>query len=85
MHLDAPLTTLTERAVARHGGDAARLAGDDLVGASSDVRACVLKQAQNQISVYASTRTFAHVLDVSDDDLPRHASAIHDELLDSRA
>lgn len=80
VHLDASIATLAERAAARHGGDAARLAGDDLKGASSDVRAAVLEQAQHQIAAYAGTRTPAHVLDVSDDDIARHASAIRDLL-----
>lgn len=84
VHLDAPIATLTERAEARHGGDAARLAGDDLEGASSDHRALVLEQAQQQISAYASVRVPAHVLDVSDDDVARHASTIRDALRGER-
>ena len=85
VHLDAPIATLAERAEARHGGDAARLAGDDLEGASSDDRALVLEQAQHQISAYASARVPAHVLDVSDDDGARHASTIRDALRGERA
>ena len=85
VHLDAPIATLAERAEARHGGDAARLAGDDLEGASSDDRALVLEQAQHQISGYASARVPAHVLDVSDDDGARHASTIRDALRGERA
>ena len=80
VYLDAPIATLAERAAARHGGDAARLAGDDLKGASSDVRAAVLEQAQRQITAYAGTRTPAYVLDVSEDDIARHASVIRDLL-----
>ena len=76
VHLDAPIATLAERAAARHGGDAARLAGDDLKGASSDVRAAVLEQAQHQIAAYAGTRTPAYVLDASEDDVAGHASII---------
>ena len=85
IHLDAPITTLAERAAARHGGDAARLAGDDLKGASSDVRAAVLKQAQHQISTYAGIRAHAHAIDVRDDDVARYASSIRDVLSGKRA
>lgn len=84
VHLDAPLATLSERAAARYGGDAARLAGDDLLGASDDARAAVIEQARHQIAAYEDLRPSAHVLEVSEDDVARHVSDLGGMLRDPR-
>ena len=80
LHLDAPREVLVERIAGRHGGDDARLAGDDLVRATSQTRAAVLERALQQRDEYAGTTPLAHRVDVSDAHVDGHVRTLRDLL-----
>lgn len=78
--LDAPRDVLIERIAARKGGDSARLAGDDLVGATSHTRAAVLQHALRQRDAYAESAPPARRIDVSSADPVDHVRSLADLL-----
>ncbi|WP_058235575.1 hypothetical protein [Devriesea agamarum] len=85
VYLDASHEVLVERIAARNAGDYARLAGDDLSGASDETRAMVLEQAQRQREEYARAAASAHRINVTTTDTNAHVGALIGLLLGPRA
>lgn len=76
VHLDASHEVLVERVAARNDGDDARLAGDDLRGASKETRAAVIEHAQQQRAEYARVAKSAYLIDVTGTDTDAHVRAL---------
>lgn len=64
VRLQAPLDVIAQHVADRLDGSAARLAGDDLVGASNAAQLGVLRLSERQTREYAAARLPAVVLDV---------------------